>query len=422
MSTHICAVVPPYLLRSISESSENPQHVREAAKTTLDSLHQQMQSLTGPLAPRNLSSGSHQSIVPEHLLQNIANSDAVDEATRANARRDLQHIQETVNRYQQLQGTLLDQHTPSKNGLLSQDATEHHDAQATVRTVFDAHGSDDESELPGTQVRAEGQKPVDDKAVNEAFDNIGLVLEMYKQKFNWISIDNHNMRIVSSVHFGQQFQNAYWDPARRQMVFGDGGDFLWNFPAALDVIGHELTHAVTENTSPLFYHGQSGALNEHVSDVFGIMAKQIKDNTEADEADWLIGEDCLMPRTKGVALRSMKDPGTAYDDPRFGKDPQPANFRDFDATDFADNGGVHKYSGIPNRAFYLVATAFGGFSYEKAGQIWWNTMNSGHIPTRCEFRHFAEVTVNQAQKLFGAKGSKIVTDAWSEVGVAVRSQ
>lgn len=125
------------------------------------------------------------------------------------------------------------------------------------------------------------------------------------------------MRIVSSVHFGQQFQNAYWDPARRQMVFGDGGDFLWNFPAALDVIGHELTHAVTENTSPLFYHGQSGALNEHVSDVFGIMAKQIKDNTEANEADWLIGEDCLMPGTKGVALRSMKDPGTAYDDPRF---------------------------------------------------------------------------------------------------------
>lgn len=101
------------------------------------------------------------------------------------------------------------------------------------------------------------------------------------------------------------------------MVFGDGGDFLYNFTGTLDVIGHELTHAVTEHTSPLVYWFQSGALNEHISDVFGIMVKQLVENENAENADWLIGEGCLLPGVKGVALRSMKDPGTAYNDNRF---------------------------------------------------------------------------------------------------------
>lgn len=101
------------------------------------------------------------------------------------------------------------------------------------------------------------------------------------------------------------------------MVFGDGGEFLKNFTKCVDVIGHELTHAITEHTSPLEYQNQPGALNEHVSDVFGIMIKQKVENETSDKADWLIGEGCLVPDVKGLALRSMKAPGTAYDDPRF---------------------------------------------------------------------------------------------------------
>jgi Zn-dependent metalloprotease len=166
------------------------------------------------------------------------------------------------------------------------------------------------------------------------------------------------------------------------MVFGDGGEFLNNFTGCIDVIGHELTHAVTEHTSPLDYYGQAGALNEHVSDAFGIMVKQRVQDEQSEVADWLIGEDCILPGVKGTALRSMKEPGTAYDDPVFvsiilsslykqrtaanvselqGKDPQVGHMKQF-KTSFEDNGGVHIYSGIPNRAFYLASVSFGGYS------------------------------------------------------------
>jgi Zn-dependent metalloprotease len=206
-----------------------------------------------------------------------------------------------------------------------------------------------------------------------------------------------------------------------QMVFGDGADFLRNFTSCIDVIGHELTHAVTEHTSPLNYQDQSGALNEHISDVFGIMTKQRVEDEKADVADWLIGEGCLVPGVKGVALRSMKDPGSAYNDPRFGKDPQPDNFKDYKAT-WEDNGGVHIYSGIPNKAFYLASVAFGGYSWEKAGKIWWKTVNSGRIPANCTFLQFSEVTIDVAEELFDDDAANIVAKAWKDVGVQRKSR
>lgn len=152
-----------------------------------------------------------------------------------------------------------------------------------------------------------------------------------------------------------------WDPEKRQMVYGDGGALLFNFADCLDVVGHEMTHGITEYTAPLVYEGEPGALNEHISDVFGVMIKQWAEKKTAAEADWLIGEGCLLPKVRGVALRSMKAPGTAYDDPRLGKDPQVDNMKSYKrmAEDFR---GAHIYSGIPNKAFYLTAIAFGGHS------------------------------------------------------------
>ena len=162
--------------------------------------------------------------------------------------------------------------------------------------------------------------------------------------------------------------------------------------------------------------------NESVSDVFGILVKQKHEREDATTSDWLIGEGLFTDRVKGVALRSMKAPGTAYDDPVLGRDPQPAHMDDFvrlphDAEH--DNGGVHTNSGIPNRAFYLAATALGGNAWERAGQIWFDTVTAKGVPKDVDFAGFARLTINAAAKRYG-KGSPeagAVTHGWAGVGV-----
>jgi len=360
---HICSVVPPYLLATIADSEHNSEHVRKSARHALDfhknyvaKRQRRFAELTAPRGGHGISPLQRsQSIIPDTLLKHIAESEDVDENTRTLAKRDLEHIAGVQIKYQQAQGIAAEQDQQAYA------ASRKPKPETTYRAVYDAHRDQNEEDLPGTILRVEGQKAVSDEAANQAYDNAGNVLSFYLDIFGWKSIDNHNEKVISSVHFGEEYENAFWDPEIRQMVYGDGHDFLGNFTNAIDVIGHELTHAVTEHTSPLDYTDQSGALNEHVSDVFGIMVKQRVQNETAENADWLIGEECLMPGVKGVALRSMKAPGTAYDDPRFGKDPQPDNFKQYKAT-WDDNGGVHLYSGIPNKAFYLASVAFGGYS------------------------------------------------------------
>ncbi len=221
--------------------------------------------------------------------------------------------------------------------------------------------------LPGTVVRTEGQGPSGDVAVDEAYDGLGATFDFYQQIFGRNSIDDAGMKLDATVHFGKDYNNAFWNSV--QMVFGDGDGEIFNrFTIALDVIGHELAHGVTEDEAQLQYFNQSGALNESMSDVFGSLIKQFVKNQKADQADWLIGEGLLAAGIHGVALRSMKDPGSAFDDPLLGKDPQPKHMDQYDNT-FSDNGGVHINSGIPNHAFYQVATRIGGFAWEKAGRI-----------------------------------------------------
>ncbi|KAH7151806.1 hypothetical protein B0J13DRAFT_546884 [Dactylonectria estremocensis] len=411
-------IVPPHLLRGIAESKVNPDHVRNAALTSLRAREQvtklraaRMSALVasrgqrsgGEPSERSESSTQHQEIVSPYILRGIAESEDVDEGARARAKQDLQHVESLMSQ-RRAQAPL-----HSKEESDSKKDTPH-------RSIYDAKNSSNETELPGKLILSEGEDKVKDKAVNDAYDNVGTVLEFYKEHFKWNSIDNKNMDVKSTVHFGQNYENAFWDPERLQMVFGDGDDFLNNFTGCIDVIGHELTHAVTEHTSPLDYYGQPGALNEHVSDVFGIMVKQQVQDEKSDVADWLIGEDCILPGVKGVALRSMKAPGTAYDDPRFGKDPQPNHMKDYKVM-VDDNGGVHVYSGIPNRAFYLASVAFGGYSWEKAGKIWWLAMKSGKIAPKSQFKHFADITVETAEEEFGEDSAKIVRQAWTDVGV-----
>ena len=196
------------------------------------------------------------------------------------------------------------------------------------RTIYDAKNMEPDPPS-GTLVRSEGGKPSKDAAVNEAYDGLGATYDFYRQVLDRNSLDGTGMRLDAVVHYGDSFNNAFWDGQR--MVFGDGdGELFGGFTKSLDVIAHELTHGVTEFTAGLEYHNQPGALNESVSDAFGSVVKQwSKQQQTADAADWLIGAEIFTPTLAGDALRSLKAPGTAYDNPLIGKDPQPARMSDF---------------------------------------------------------------------------------------------
>jgi Zn-dependent metalloprotease len=283
------------------------------------------------------------------------------------------------------------------------------------RTIYDARSS---SSLPGRLVRGEGNPKSKDVAVNEAYDGSGATYDLYFNVYGRNSIDERGMRLDSTVHYGRKYDNAFWNG--QQMVYGDGDGELFNrFTVAVDVIGHELTHGVTEYEAGLEYQDQSGALNESFSDVFGSLVKQYKRRQTAKEADWLIGKGLFAPGVRGKALRSMKEPGTAYDDDILGKDPQPGHMKDYVRTQ-DDNGGVHINSGIPNRAFYEAAIRVGGNAWVKAGHIWYITLRDKLRPT-ASFRDAARCTVAVAKELYGAGSleQKAVRMGWAAVGIKV---
>ncbi len=216
---------------------------------------------------------------------------------------------------------------------------------------------------------------------------------MFSEVYGRDSYDGAGATVLATVHYEERYDNAFWDG--QHLVFGDGdGQVFDRFTKSVDVLAHELSHAVTERTAGLVYEGQSGALNESLSDVFGACLKQRVLGQDAMAGDWLIGAELFQPGVQARALRDMANPGTAYDDPQLGKDPQPAHMDDFvETTD--DNGGVHINSGIPNRAFQLAAVAIGGSAAEGAGRIWYAALTGGLSP-QTDFAGFAAATVAAA--------------------------
>jgi hypothetical protein len=282
------------------------------------------------------------------------------------------------------------------------------------RLVYDAGNATD---LPGVLVRSEGDGATGDPSVDEAYEGLGSTFDLYWDSYQRNSIDNAGQDLIATVHYGEQYNNAFWDGS--QMIFGDGDGEIFNrFTIAIDVVGHELTHGVIGETARLEYHDQPGALNESIADVFGALVKQRALGQTAADADWLIGAGLLAAGINGVALRSMKAPGTAYDDPRLGRDPQPAHMDNYDTTPL-DHGGVHINSGIPNRAFYLAAVALGGHAWDVAGDIWYRTLLDPRLSSTAEFLEFARLTVDNARQIHGAAVANTIRQAWMEVGIAV---
>ena len=284
---------------------------------------------------------------------------------------------------------------------------------APNRIIADAGGREI---LPGEIVRREGDDPVGDAAADEAYDGLGATFALFSDVYGRNSIDGLGLPLDATVHYGDLYDNAFWNGER--MVFGDGdGEIFARFTGSLSVIGHEISHGVTQFTADLEYRDQPGALNESISDVFGALVEQHSRGESVTQASWLIGEGIFTDQVEGAALRSLKAPGTAYDDDVLGKDPQPAHFNDYVETR-DDNGGVHLNSGIPNRAFYLVAERLGGYAWERAGQIWYDTI-TGEIEATANFSDFAVATIAAATARYGPTSQEVaaVRAGWAGVGV-----
>jgi len=337
-------------------------------------------------------------ILPPYLLERLARADdarvralAIDALARAAEFRATRHV------YAALPGLGA---MPSPTG-------------RRYRLVYDArHGGYDA--LPGTLVRKEGGRRSQDTAVNEAYTHSGHTYDFYKRTFGRNSLDDRGMALVSSVHVGRRFNNAFWNG--QQMAYGDGdGRLFTRFTRSLDVVGHELSHGVITHTSNLEYRGESGALNEHFADVMGVLVRQWRKKQEAKEADWTVGADIMGHETTARSLRTFTAEPAFENDPWLGTDPQPKHLRD-KYRGSEDYGGVHINSGIPNHAFYLVATALAGRAWERAGLIWYKTLLA--LTSTSRFASMVAMTdqVAAAEFGYGSLEHKAVQNAWKRTG------
>jgi thermolysin len=239
------------------------------------------------------------------------------------------------------------------------------------------------------------------------------------------SINGSTPLITSIVHFGKSLNNAFWSGSRSQMFYGDGDGTSWSPLVTLDICGHEMQHGITSRTANLTYSGESGALNESWSDVFGSLVELYARGGET-AGTWWIGEDARTPNIAGDAERRMDEPhkGTNYG---YTTDDQPDHYTER-YTGTSDNGGVHINSGIANHAFYLVAKGgthahvagpfVTGIGPDKAAKIWYRALTT-YMTSSTNFAGARTGTLNAATDLYGAGSVEAVAvaDAWAACGV-----
>ncbi|MED2970845.1 M4 family metallopeptidase [Fictibacillus sp. B-59209] len=249
-----------------------------------------------------------------------------------------------------------------------------------------------------------------DGAAVDAHYYAGVTYDYYKNVFGRNSFDNKGGALKSTVHYSRNYNNAFWNGT--QMVYGDGdGTTFIPLSGGLDVIGHELTHAVTERSSNLVYQNESGALNEAISDIFGTLVEYY-DNRNPD---YEIGEDIYTPNTPNDALRSMSDPAKYGDPDHYSKR----------YTGTSDNGGVHTNSGIINKQAYLLAvggTHYGvtvtGIGNSKLGAIYYRA-NTVYLTSNATFSQARAALVQAAADLYGSGSAEVnsVNKSFDAVGV-----
>jgi Zn-dependent metalloprotease len=276
--------------------------------------------------------------------------------------------------------------------------------------VFDCRGSES---LPGDPISNPATSS--DSSVKSAAVKTQELARFYNECCGRNSIDNRGGSILSSVHFSRAYSNAYWNGS--EMVYGGGdGLMLLDFTQSDDFVGHELTHGVTQYTAGLGDVDEPGALNESVSDVFGSIFRQWVRFQTVDEADWQIGPDIMGPtaRSQGwICLRDLSNPAACHSMTK-----QPIDY-----THYIPGGDTHDNCGIPNRAFFLFATALGGRSWNLAGPIWYRALLDPQMNSRTNFQTFAKITLNAAATMTGGSSMAMtaLASAWRTVEVLVES-
>jgi Zn-dependent metalloprotease len=286
----------------------------------------------------------------------------------------------------------------TRGGLYTVDMNNRTNGSGTIFT--------DSDNIWGTNTSASRQS-----AAVDAHYGAARTWDYYLNSFNRRGIDGNGFRVLSRVHYGRNYNNAFWNGTN--MTYGDGDGTTFTPLTSLDVAGHEITHGLTEKTAGLVYSNESGAMNESFSDIFGTMVEF----SSGVNGDYLIGEDIYTPGTNGDALRSMSDPASAGDPDHYSKR--------YIGT--SDNGGVHTNSGIQNHAFYLLAEggrnktsglSVTGIGRANAAAIFYRALTVYLTPSS-NFHSARVATLQAAADLFGASSSQYssVAQTWTAVGV-----
>ncbi|KAK6524666.1 hypothetical protein TWF281_011568 [Arthrobotrys megalospora] len=281
--------------------------------------------------------------------------------------------------------------------------------------------------------------------VKACYDNIGIFLDFMAEVFNRDSIDNRGCKVTASVNYEFNYPNAFYSSALGQVIFGTGfpmkgwmendivpvDDFIGitgNFVTGIDIVAHELMHAITQCTvaegNGLEYIGESGALAESIADVFGIMTQQwhsfkTDPSWTLKDSDWIVGKTAILPGYPNMGLRSLKDPGRAFRVATKTKILNDLQIQDY--LEIGEDVEVHIASGVPNKAFYEAVKEIGGLPWEKAGQVWYRALTSPSLKSNSSLSYFANITFKEAVKLGKEIGDldlgKKVQRAWRKVNV-----
>ena len=337
-------------------------------------------------------------IIPKDVLDRLANDKSLSEA----ARKALNDTRAGEDIWRRLRTA----HAFATNATMASRGLSATLATSPKVSVFTCNQT---TSLPGTPVANPGSSA--DMTAKRTFDLTTEVAKFYKSAFGRNSIDDAGMTMISSIHYDENYNNAFWDG--NQMTYGDGdGEIFVDFTKSDDVIAHELTHGVTQYTTALNYQNQAGGLNESISDVFGSMFRQWMAGQDVTAADWLIGSEIMGPAAtaRGFScLRDMAYPGAAHC-----LAPQPQNY-----SNYRPGSDPHESSGIPNHAFYLAAMALGGKSWEQLGKVWYGAMTTGRPSPGMRFRTFANRTCRAARTLFPGEPNVLasVKAGWAGVGL-----